>query len=63
MAKEKEFYNFLIDCTQERTDYYQILEEMGPIPEDRNYTASLAVEAIRSAVEDFYKKKEKELKK
>lgn len=46
-----------------RTNYYQILEEMGPIPEDRNYTASLAVEAIRSAVEDFYKKKEKELKK
>ncbi len=42
-----------------RTNYYQILEEMGQVPEGREYTANLAVEAIRAAIEDFYKKQEK----
>ena len=45
-----------------RTNFYQILEEMGEIPEDREYTATLAEEAIKSAIEDYYKKKEKELR-
>ncbi len=45
-----------------RTNYYQILEEMGAVPENREYTASLAEEAIKNAIEDYYKKKEKELK-
>jgi len=46
-----------------RTTYYQILEEMGDMPEDRLYTISLAEQAIKDAIEDYYKKKEKELKK
>ncbi len=46
-----------------RTNHYQILEEMGPVPESRDYTANLAVEAIRAAIEDYYKRKEKETKK
>lgn len=46
-----------------RTTYYQILEEMGDVPENRLYTISLAEEAIKDAIEDYYKKKEKELKK
>ena len=46
-----------------RTTYYQILEEMGEMPENRLYTISLAENAIKDAIEDYYKKKEKELKK
>lgn len=46
-----------------RISYYQILEEMGDVPENRLYTISLAEEAIKDAIEDYYKKKEKELKK
>lgn len=46
-----------------RTSYYQILDEMGDMPEDRLYTITLAEEAIKDAIEDYYKKKEKELKK
>ena len=46
-----------------RTTYYQILEEVGEIPEDRLYTITLAEEAMKDAIEDYYKKKEKELKK
>ncbi len=45
-----------------RINTYQLLEEMGEIPENREYTASLAEEAIKNAIDDFYKKKEKELK-
>ncbi len=45
-----------------RTNYYQILEEMGQVPENREYTATLAEEAIKNAIDDFYKKKEKDLK-
>ncbi len=45
-----------------RTNYYQILEEMGQVPSNREYTAALAEEAIKNAIEDFYKKKEKEIK-
>ncbi len=45
-----------------RTNYYQILEEMGNVPDNREYTATLAEEAIKNAIDDFYKKKEKELK-
>lgn len=36
-----------------------ILEEMGEVPENRLYSASLAEEAIKNAVEDYYKKQEK----
>lgn len=36
-----------------------ILDEMGKIPENRIYSASLAEEAIKNAVEDFYKKQDK----
>ena len=39
-----------------------IVEESG-IPEDKKESAILAEEAIKAAVEDYYKKKEKELKK
>ena len=46
-----------------RTSYYQILEEMGEVPENRLYTISLAEEAVKDAIEDYYKRKEKELKK
>lgn len=46
-----------------RTTYYQILEEMGEVPENRLYAISLAEEAVKDAIEDYYKKKEKELKK
>lgn len=46
-----------------RMHYYQILEEMGDIPQDREYAATLAEEAIKNAIEDYYKKKEKELQK
>lgn len=46
-----------------RTTYYQILEEMGEVPENRLYVISLAEEAVKNAIEDYYKKKEKELKK
>lgn len=45
-----------------RTNFYQIKEELGSLPEDRDYAALLAEEAIKNAVEDFYKKKEKDLK-
>ena len=41
-----------------RTNYYQILEEMGNVPDNREYTATLAEEAIKNAIDDFYKKKE-----
>lgn len=46
-----------------RTTYYQILEELGEVPENRLYCVTLAEEAIKDAIEDYYKKKEKELKK
>lgn len=36
-----------------------ILDEMGELPESRTYSASLAEEAIKNAVEDYYKKQEK----
>ena len=42
-----------------RTNHYQILEELGPVPENRQYVAALAEEAIKSAVEDYYKRLEK----
>lgn len=35
-----------------------ILDEMGEIPESKIYSASLAEEAIKNAVEDYYKKQE-----
>ncbi len=35
-----------------------ILDEMGDVPEARLYSASLAEEAIKNAVEDYYKKQE-----
>lgn len=40
-----------------------ILEEMGDIPQDRQYSALLAEEAIKNAIEDYYKRKEREAKK
>ncbi len=40
-----------------------ILEKMGNVPSTKEYTASLAEEAIKNAVEDYYKKKEKEERK
>ena len=46
-----------------RISYYQILEELGDVPESRLYVISLAEEAFKNAIEDYYKKKEKELKK
>ena len=46
-----------------RISYYQILEELGDVPESRLYVISLAEEAVKNAIEDYYKKKEKELKK
>lgn len=42
---------------------YAILQEMGEIPEEREYVATMAEDAIKSAIEDYYKKREKELKK
>ena len=42
-----------------RTNHYQILEELGPMPEERKYVAYLAEEAIKTAIEDFYKRKNK----
>lgn len=35
-----------------------ILDEMGDVPEARLYCADLAEEAIKNAVEDYYKKQE-----
>ncbi len=46
-----------------RVNNYSILQEMGEIPEEREYVGNLAEEAIKSAIEDYYKKREKELKK
>lgn len=46
-----------------RTTYYQILEEMGDVDESRLYSITLAEEAVKNAIEDYYKRKEKELKK
>ncbi len=46
-----------------RTNYYQIGEELGRLPQNREYALALAEEAIKSAIEDYYKKKEKELRK
>ncbi len=46
-----------------RVNNYAILQEMGEIPEEREYVGTLAEEAIKSAIEDYYKKREKELKK
>ena len=40
-----------------------ILEEMGDIPQDRQYSALLAEEAIKNVIEDYYKRKEREAKK
>ncbi len=40
-----------------------ILEEMGEIPQDREYVALLVEEAIKNAIEDYYKRKEREAKK
>lgn len=37
-----------------------ILEEIRDIPESKEYTAMLVEEAIKNAVENYYKKKEKE---
>jgi len=42
---------------------YSILQELGSIPEEREYVGALAEEAIKNAIEDYYKKREKELKK
>lgn len=36
-----------------------ILEEMGDLPESKLYSATLAEEAVKNAVEDYYKKQEK----
>ena len=46
-----------------RVNSYAILQEIGNIPEEREYVGNLAEEAIKSAIEDYYKKKEKEEKK
>ncbi len=46
-----------------RISNLDILEGMGEIPEQKEYTASLVEEAIKNAVEDYYKKKEKEERK
>ncbi len=46
-----------------RVNNYAILQEMGDIPEEREYVANLAEESIKGAIEDYYKKREKELKK
>lgn len=35
---------------------HDILDEMGQVPEGRIYSASIVEEAIKSAVEDYYKK-------
>lgn len=40
-----------------------ILDEIGDIPQDRQYCALLAEDAIKNAIEDYYKRKEKEAKK
>lgn len=40
-----------------------ILEEMRGVPDSKEYTASLAEEAIKNAVEDYYKRKEREERK
>lgn len=40
-----------------------ILEEMRSVPDSKEYTASLAEEAIKNAVEDYYKRKEREERK
>lgn len=39
-----------------------ILDEMGEVPTEKQYCASMAEEAVKNAVEDYYKKKEKEEK-
>lgn len=46
-----------------RVNSYAVLQEMGDLPEEREYVASMAEEAIKGAIEDYYKKREKELKK
>ena len=46
-----------------RVNSYAILEEMGDIGEEKEYVANMAEEAIKTAIEDYYKKKEKEEKK
>ena len=46
-----------------RINSYAILQEMGDIPEEREYVGALVEEAIKNAIEDYYKKREKELKK
>ena len=46
-----------------RTSYYQILEELGEVPENRLYCLNIVEEAVKGAIEDYCKRKEKELKK
>ncbi len=56
----------LIDATLEEALSIQatdILEKADGLPEDKAYAAALAEEAINSAVEDFYKKKERSARK
>ena len=40
-----------------------IIEELGPIPENKQDSIAIALECVKLAVEDYYNKKEKELKK
>lgn len=40
-----------------------ILEKLEGVPQNKTFVASLIEEAIKNAIEDFYKKKEKEEKK
>ena len=40
-----------------------LLDELGQVPANRESSAVLAEDAIKNAVEDYYKKKEKEEKK
>lgn len=56
----------LIDGTTEdalRITSQDIIDAVDGIPENREYVASLVEEAIKNAVEDYFKKKEKEEKK
>ena len=39
-----------------------IIEIIGELPEEKSYATSLALEALNSTLQDYYKKKEKEEK-
>ena len=40
-----------------------VIEQLGQIPENKKESLTIALDAVKLAVEDYYNKKEKELKK